>query len=59
MGNNQINISKYTDVGLFIDKQSAIDFRNKNYKLCSYHLIQDQDKIRLYVKQTGVISHTI
>lgn len=45
-----MDITKYTDVGLFIDKQSAIDFRNKKYKLCSYWLEKDKDKIRLFVK---------
>lgn len=44
--------TKYTDVGLFVDKQSAIDFRNKNYKLCSYLIEKYKDKIRLFVKLT-------
>ncbi len=40
----------YTDLGIFITKQKAMEFRDENYKWCSCYTEKEKDKTRLWIK---------
>jgi hypothetical protein len=44
------NMDNYTDMGIFADKQAAIDYRNRAHRLCSYHIQSVEGGVRLWVK---------